>query len=310
VKRSVDKMYYAAVCCGHIMEEDQSSPLSPSYEGYPFFQFLAKYRPNAPDEKLKIKGLARNLKDPQREINKSKSQFLHIVSTAANSGWVGDRDALSDPKKKDLEQMGSKPGVCVWKKPGSELTQISPPGLPLAQKMRGEDATQDIKEIAGINTDALAIQDKTTSGKAIALRIKQAITILAKMFKNFRLTRELVGGALVNMIPNIFDVRKLEKTLGQQFLEENQIGRGYLKAFLTQIEDGRFDLVITEADSSATVRLETFDQLMEMQKAGVPIPPDLAIEFSSIPNSKEILERIKAYATEQANAEGEGNRRP
>ena len=49
---------------------------------------------------------------------------------------------------------------------------------------------------SGINADALAIQDKTTSGRAIALRIKQAVTILSSYFRNFRYTKEMVGTAI------------------------------------------------------------------------------------------------------------------
>lgn len=306
--RNVDEMWYASTACGYELQEDVRSPFSPSYEGFPIFRFLAKWRPSAQTEVLKIKGIVRNLKDPNREINKSRSQFLHILNTQAHSGWIGDDDALPDDNAwKDLKEMGSRPGVVIRKKKGTELREIEPKGASYANQLRGEKAEQDIKEISGINSDALAIQDKTTSGRAIALRIKQAVMILARMFKNFRFTKELMGTAIFNMLPTIFDAKKLAKVLGEKFMATNQIDLGYLKAFLTQVEDGKYNLSVSEGDSSATIRLEVFEQLMEMASNGMPIPPDLIIEFSSMPNSKEILDRIRQYAEQaQANARPAG----
>lgn len=303
-ERTVDETYYAAACCGFTMEDEIISPFAPSYTGFPIFRFMAKYMPAAKKEVLRVKGIVRDLKDPNREINKARSQFLHILNTAANSGWIGDKDALADDDdKKLLETMGSKPGICIWKKPNSDLRKIEPSMPPTGQLSRGEIADQDIKEISGINPDALAIQDKTTSGKAIALRIKQAVTILARIFSNFRYTKELIGTAIFNMIPNVFDAKKIAKVVGEEFMKSNQVDMGYLRAFLTRIKDGKFDVKVTEADNSTTVRIETFEQLMSMAEAGYPIPPDLLIEFSNMPDSAEVIKKINAYAQAQAQAQ-------
>lgn len=75
-----------------------------------------------------MQGITRAVKDPQREKNKSKSQNLHILNTQANSGWVCDDDALSPEGFKDLENVGSKPGLVVRKRPGKEIREIVPKG--------------------------------------------------------------------------------------------------------------------------------------------------------------------------------------
>ena len=169
--------------------------------------------------------------------------------------------------------------------------------------LRGEQATQDIKEISGVNSDAMAMTDKTTSGKAISLRIRQALTILAKYFTNFRLTKERVGSAIYAMIPHVFDKHMVRKVCGEEWLETNGVTDGRIVAFLQQIKDGKYDIEITEADNSATLRQETFDSLMEMANAGMPIPPDVILEFSSMPNSKEIIDRVKQYMEATAASE-------
>ena len=304
VKRSVSEMYYAATTAGELLQEDIKSPLAPDYEGFPLFNFFAKWYVSAEDDVLSVKGITRNVKDANREVNKARSQFLHILNTTANSGWIGDKNALSGQGWKDLKTMGSTPGVVLKKKPGTDLNRIEPAGTNMSNLLRGDKAESDIKEISGINPDAMAMQDKTTSGKAISLRIKQALTILAKYFRNFRYTKEMVGTAVYAMIPQVFDVAAVRKVLGEEFMQKNGIDDGRIMSFLEQIKDGKYDMSITEADNTATVRQETFENLMQMAEAmpGV-IPPDVILEFSSMPNAKEIIERIKAFIEQQSAGE-------
>lgn len=299
-ERFVTEMWYAA-CVGNTMIiEDTLSPMEPYYHGFPIFNYYAKYKPSIDKEELKVKGIVRNLKDPQRDVNKSKSQFLHILNTSANSGWIGDENALTPEGWKDLNTMGSTPGVVIRKKVGSQIDRIYPAGVPQGQMGRMEIAFQDIKEISGINSDLLAMSDKTTSGRAIALRIKQAVTILSSYFRNFKLTKEMVGTAIFAMIPAIFDVDTLKKVIGSEFMAANGVNDGTLQAVFQQIADGKYDIEISEADNSSTIRAEIFDQLLEMAGKGMPIPPDVILTFSNIPNQKEIVDKIKAYAQQQA----------
>jgi len=303
IKRPVSEMWLCATAAGELLQEPVRSPFAPVYEDFPFFNYFAKWYVSAENEETAIKGITRNAKDPQKEINKSKSQFLHIINTSANSGWVGDRDALLDTEWEDLKKMGAAPGIIIRKKPGSQLERISPAGVSQAHLIRKEDASQDIKDVTGVNPDAMAMQDKTTSGRAIGLRIKQALTILSKYFRNFRFTKEMIGEAIWSVVPEVFDVHSIKKVLGEQFMQVNQIDESYLKAFLAQIADGRYNVNITESDNSSTLRQETFEQLTELASNGYPIPPDVLIEFSSIPNSKEVIDKIKQYMAAQQEAE-------
>ena len=128
------------------------------------------------------------------------------------------------------------------------------------------------------------------------------MTILAKYFRNFRFTKELVGTAIYAMIPHVFDIHMVKKVIGQKYLEDNDISDGYLEAFMEQIKDGKYDLSITEADNSQTIRQETFDNLMDMVEKGMPIPPDVILEFSSMADSTDIIERVKEYQAQQTEA--------
>jgi len=77
---------------------------------FPLVRFCAYYM-----EGFNI-GMVDNLVDPQQEHNKRRSQVLHHLNSTANSGWIGDDDALADWSV--LEDFGSKPGIIIKKRPG------------------------------------------------------------------------------------------------------------------------------------------------------------------------------------------------
>lgn len=304
-ERRVDRMYLAVLAGNEFMTDGLVlSPFEPLYHGFPFFQYISKWAPEAEDEVLRVQGLIRALKDPQREINKSRSQFLHILNTSANSGWKGDRDALTDDEWQELKAFGSAPGIIIKKKPNSSLERISPVDPSLAQQVREKASTDDLKSISGINADLLSIDTSAQpSGKAIALRMRQAITILQPQFENFRYTKWLIGHFLFRIIPTMFDAIKVEKILGTKFMETNQLTRGQLRAYMTMVEDGRYNLEISEAGNVDTLRQETFEDLMSLAEKGYPIPPDVIIEFMNIPNKEETIKKIQGYADKQQQLE-------
>lgn len=299
VPRDVNEMWVASMVCGHILQDDKS-PFEPYYSGFPLFRFIADWAPNAESEILRVQGLTRSLKDPQREKNKSKSQNLHILNTQANSGWVADDDALSAEGFKDLEKMGSKPGIVIKKRPNKELREILPKGPNAGHLQREQAADEEFKQISAINPDLMGFQDGTTSGKAIALRVKQAILSLVRLFANFRYTKECIGKFTLQMIPMVFDVKKVVKVLGPDYMLKavdpakypQGLDEGHIGAFLTMIKDNKYDVLVTESDQNSTIRYETFNQLVELVKAGMPIPPDLVIEYMDLNNSEEVKQRI------------------
>ena len=302
LKRKVREMWVADMACGHILQ-DMISPFEPYYNGFPFFRFMVDWAPNAEVEKLRVQGLVRPLKDCQKEKNKAKSQYLHILNTQANSGWIGDDDALTPTGWTDLKEMGSKPGLTVKKKKGSELREIMPKGPNQGHLIREERADEEFKQILGINPDLMGVQEGTASGKAISLRIKQAVMALTRLFSNYKYTKEIIGNFVLDMIPMLFDEKKALKVIGPEFLKINKISEGTCAAYLTLIKDNKYEVIVAEADENLTLRYETFLQLSELLKAGAPVPLDLIIQYMDIPNSEEVIQKIKQEQDRQLQAQ-------
>lgn len=308
-ERKVRQMWVAAHVCGYLLQ-DAISPFEPYYSGFPFFRFLGDWAPNAETEILRTQGMTRPLKDPQREKNKAKSQNLHILNTQANSGWVGDDNALTDTGWDELKKMGSKPGITIRKKPGSELREILPKGPNAGHIQREEKADQEFTNISNVNPDLMGFQDGTQSGKAIGLRIKQAVLALVRLFSNYKYSKEILGKFILDMMPMLFDVGKMKRTLGQDFIKKapdpekypEGLTDGVIEAFLHMVKDERYDVLVAEADSNATIRYEIFQQLADLVGKGAPIPMDLLIDYMDLPNSEEVKQKVKQQQDMMAQA--------
>jgi hypothetical protein len=78
---------------------------------------------------------------------------------------------------------------------------------------------------------------------------------------------------------------------------------------LNDAEIGKYDVAIGEGPYSETIRMANFLDLKELAQQGVPIPPDVLIEMSLIPESqkKSVLEslRAQALAAQQAQQGGQ-----
>ena len=54
------------------------------------------------------------------------------------------------------------------------------------------------------------------------------------------------------------------------------------------------DIILDQGPDTITVQQEQFDQLVKLPQAGVPVPADVIIEASSLPNKRQILDRLRA----------------
>jgi hypothetical protein len=102
-------------------------------------------------------------------------------------------------------------------------------------------------------------------------------------------------------------------TLGEQLLEEfkkqpnvtpEQIAQAEQQAKMdprmqqvvgvkNKVAELDVDIVLDEVPASATLQTEQFEQLSAMAQAGVPIPPDVIIEASSLRNKEKILKKMR-----------------
>ncbi len=291
ITKMVPKMRYAVVL-GSVMLEGGPSPYRANM--FPLIPFYASFVGSAKSAELRYQGLVRALKDPQREINKRRAQLLHIINTAANSGWIGDKGATD---KKTIEQFGNKPGVYIEVSPGKRLERIAPAPWPQGYTELELISTENIKEISGVNADLLGQYEKTTPGVAIQMRQRQGITVMQEMFDNFRLTKQLLGKVLLHAVQAFYTPEKILRAVGTTNKQMVKLIGGEMETAMEVLMNrdiSRFDVVVSENQNTPSWRRAAFQELLQLTQLGAPIPMDILVEASDVPRKEEILGRLRS----------------
>jgi|26BtaG_2_1085354.scaffolds.fasta_scaffold01347_4 hypothetical protein len=305
---------------GKVILDDSLSDGYPNWRGFPLIPLFGWYsavgKRVLKREDLAYQGIVSGLRDPQMEKNKRRSQSLHIINVIANRGWKAEEGSWVNPEQ--VKKFGSTPGVTLYYKKGkAEPKELQPGGVPSAHIYFEEKSEEDIKLISGINPDMLSVEDKTTSGRAIALRQAQGLKILKPLFDNLAWTQELLGKYIVSQLSELFTVDKALRVLGGEFLDKHfrrnetdtpEIIAGAAGAMVQQILNDpdlcNYDISIGQGLESPTERYAQYSGLMELAEKGIPIPPQILIEYSDIPESakKEILAALAEAQTPEPEA--------
>jgi len=258
-------------------------------------------------------GAVRQLKDPQREKNKRRSQMLHILNTAVKSGWKVAEGALAKGRDaKWLEDNGSRTGVVIeTTQAGYQMVEeLTPRNFPTFLNKIDQDAEQELKDVSGLNADALGERggDSGTSGIAVARRQAIANQIATPIFDNFHRSKRLLGRMLIRRIQQAMTVPRIlsitDSGSGEEAtLEINQtippdsmdpITRaGIIKNNVTL---GKYDVRVVESQSTPTARVSTLVQIKELQQAyaeaGAAFPIGILIEATDLPS--KIKQKLRA----------------
>lgn len=315
---------------------DERAWFYPKWKAWPFIPVLAHFS-TAPvdgdDAHLRVQGIVHGVKGVQEKHNKAETlKVLHLQSST-NSGWLAEEDSWVDSNK--VEQFGSQPGINLEYKKGRPMPQrIQPVPLSQAHTQIGAESAEAIKAILGINADLLAVQQGgTDSGRAIALRQRQGLLMVQKLFDNFSRSKQLFGRFLLSQLGEMYDTETAKKILGEAWLSKNfpppmqtvpqmdpatgapvpvQIpmadpatgqpmtyDKEAADAAIAEVLSGeldQYDVTVGEAVASETMKLANAAELKELaSQLGGLIPPDLLVEESQLNQATKnrVLSAIK-----------------
>ena len=270
-------------------------------------------------------GIVRDLKSPQREINKRRIQQLQILDHTGNGGgWIED-DAMTEKQFAEFERHGNIPGHFQRVRPGSiaqgkiQERQIGqyPAGLAQAEAQ----ATADLTAISGINEALMGVDvPNSASGRAIELKQRQAVTHLAVIFDNLRTAKKKIAYQLwgrknhSGIIPQFYTEEKVYRVEGkngqewlkvnQQVIEQDPIA-GVIVKTLNDLSQGDFDIVIADVEASLTQKQAQLWLLMDsISKFGIPgdIAFDIVLNLMDLPQKEELKRRWQERQESQAKA--------
>lgn len=243
-----------------------------------------------------VSGEVDSLIDPQKEINKRRSQALHILNTQAHSGAIMEENALSPEEENKYKQMGSTPGILVKVRKGMRFEIIKPGILSEGHIALEKLSEDDLKKISGVNTDLLGYTpERQESGRAMLIRREHGLLTNESIFDNFQFTQQILGETILEFIRKT-DVLS-EEEINAIVQERNKdINLEHLKSR----KAGKYQVVMTTKKSTPTQRMADFYSMLDAVKLGIPIPPELIIESSDLPNKEAILKAVQEQRQAQA----------
>jgi hypothetical protein len=289
VRSAVRKQVRWTTTVGNRVVYDKWSP----YQAFTKVPYFAYFRRGF------TMGMINDLLDPQDIVNKTHAAMTHIIMTTANSGWLAEEGSLTEDMQAAIEEEGSRPGIVINYKKGTQAPQrIQPSVPPSSVKMLNDIGTMGLKEISGINDSALGQLDIAQSGIAVQARQKQSIVGAEIYFDNFERSRELRGRHELQIIQSYYTEERIVKTVSSDGTEENYVAnQKAAERIINNLSVGSYDVVIDSAPISATFTQGQFDQVMEMRKEGIPVPDDVVVDLSSIPQKTKIKKRLEEQKT-------------
>ncbi len=286
-----------ATFLGEILLQDLPTPYP--HDQFPFIPFVGYI-----DRYKHPYGVPRQIRDQNIEVNKRRSMAMALLSkrrTTVEDDVAGDKIGL----QKVFEE-ANKPDGFVVVGPGKinsikieEHQQLAESQVSILRQSEIE-----IQQISGANDEQLGYPSRAESGRAIEKRQRQGATVTAPLFNNLRRSTKLLGEQVISLVQGAWTGEKVLRitdrlTGAEKFVAINEPvqGPGGQVVLKNNITQGKYDLIVSDAPQTDTVRERNLDLIIEWVKKSPPeiIPQlmQLAFEMSNIPNKEQLLARLR-----------------
>lgn len=261
------------------------------YEHFTVVPYFAYFR------RGKTGGMVDDAIGPQEVLNKAVSQYIHIVNTSANSGWITEEGSIVNMDSRELQARGASAGLHLEIKKGAKYPQkIQPNTVPTGVDRiidRADKALKDVtvpdamRGVGGANEPGIAIQSKQFASQQQ----------LAVPLDNLAYTRRLLAKRILKLIQRYYDSYRLfritetDPMTGKPTEAKLEINRFDPRTggYLNDVTIGTYDVVITEQPMQVTFENTQFKQALEMRNAGIRVPDATVIRYSNLADKHEIL---------------------
>ncbi len=273
--------------------------LHDDYSPYPFLT-VVPYFPYF--RRGRTRGMVDNGMGPQDALNKSISQYVHIVNSIANSGWMVEENSLTNMDSDDLEENGAKTGLVLeYKKGSAKPEKIQPNRVPEGLDRIIDRLTNTLKDNT-VPDAARGIDGGEKSGIAIQSRQYAAQQQLAIALDNLARTRRMVADRILWFLQRYYDderiirITKQNPETGQPEDEELRINYPdpATGQILNDLRIGEYDVIVTEQPQQVTFENSQFEQARDLRKLGVDIPDDVLVRNSNLAEKADLLQRMSS----------------
>jgi len=294
VKAHVKRMYVTTFL-GELVLQDIPTPFP--YDDFPFVPYVGYLdRYNFPY------GIPRQVKEQNMEVNKRRSMGLALIGsrrTTVETGAAEDLNVVQDEANR-LDSFIVVNKGALEKIKIEDMASLAAPQISMMQQ-----SEQEIKEIVGVNDEAMGMNTPAQSGTALDKKVLLSSTMTLSLLENANQSQKIMGEKIMCLIQDSWTEQKVMRVIDrlsgvEKFVEINtrihdaDTGAYTIKNDLTQ---GRFDLVIATKEITDTMREKNMDLLFSAINKAPPeaVAPllNVAFEISDIPEKERILAQIR-----------------
>lgn len=265
--------------------------------------------------KIKLNGLVRAAKDPQRMYNFWCTSETELIALAPKAPWLMEEGQIEghelrwkEANNKSLPYLLYK-GVNLAGKPAPPPQRQQFAGPPAGVVQAKISAAQDMQAVTGIRFDATH-QERSYDESGKALRELKQIGDLGNFHYVDNLSRSLkyTGKILIDLIPKIYDTPRVLTILREDESEERvkidpNMGKAHDKATapngqITHLYNpklGEYGVTVSIGPSFATKRAEAADSMLQFMRfvpQSGPLIGDLIAKNMDWPGADEIAARM------------------
>jgi hypothetical protein len=268
-----------------------------------------------------FQGKVEDVKDSQREINKRHSQMADILNRHASYTWFYDNNTFDNQQDaRDFDDNISKSGSRL------KIKDVNrPPIQKEGAKFPAELASfanieqEQLQLLMNINPELRGFQGGAESGIAIVEKNRQGLLGNEFLFDNLSFGKKVLGRKLIKYIQRHYTPRRILRTLmskaqreavdigGQNLQEIMALPENEAQEALATIEEllrtadlSKFDVAVGESAFTVTNRRANFLIWSQMAAQGFPVPPELLVKLSDLPDKEKVMGRINEIQQQQA----------
>lgn len=272
--------------CDNVLLHDEDSPYS-RFTIVPYIPFFVDGH---------TMSLTDHMLDPQRLLNKTLSQELHILNTTANSGWKVKHGGLLNMTTEELEERGAETGLVAVLDSMDSLEKIEPNNMPTGHDTLVSRAIEFVRHLGGA-TDAMLGQ--TRPDAAAKLQVANAARgpiNLTLPISAFYFAKVVLAESVRDLVQTYYTEPRVIRIVSEvgAIGEPVQINQPTdSDQILNDITVGEYTVQLIPGPARATVEQHAFEQLVKLKELGVVIPDAVLISLANLPKKTDIIKQIE-----------------
>jgi hypothetical protein len=219
------------------------------------------------DGELSLRSVTRNAKDPQRNINYWKSCETEMIALAPKvpyvmaEGQADGHDEWKDCNNKNYSHLTYSP-VTIGGQLAPPPQRVGNIGIDTGIVNAIRESVDDLMAATGVYPATLGAPSNESSGRAIGMRKSQGATANYHFIDSAELATTYLGKILIDLIPKIFDTKRIIRILGDDMQEKTvEITDGYFN----DIEG--WDIISDVGPDYKTSRVELVQMLASLAQS-------------------------------------------